>query len=404
MKKGDTKKGIGIRGKAVVLGGHYSALNVVRALGQKGIQEIVLSQNPHDHACHSKFVTERVLIPDPIENSDELLELLMKTERNWDGALLIPTLDPFIIFVSQNRSILKQRFVFTIQEWGIVDSIINKNKLYPIAQKLAIPTPQIFLPDSVQFIKERQSEIFFPCILKPNETHKFREVYGRKVLFVNNFQELVKKYIDTKQHGLDVMISEIIPGDDTSIFSYRSYIDSHGEVLADMCTQKLRQYPTGFGQGSVVRTIPMIPEVRNQALKLLEKLSYHGQSSTEFRLDNRDGQYKLMDINTRPVVTEWLFIKAGINFPYLTYLDLVEDVREKPPAYLQELYWIHNIWELMNFINSLMAGNLNLGKFLEPYWKRKVFIFSFLEDPLHFLIEVFQYSKKALKRVLKRKI
>jgi predicted ATP-grasp superfamily ATP-dependent carboligase len=403
MKKSEPKKGIGVRRKAIVLGGHYSALNVVRALGQNGIQVIVLSQSPHDHACHSKFVTEQVVIPDPVKNSDELLELLMGIERDWDGALLIPSLDPFIIFVSQNRSMLKKRFFFTVQNWDVIDRIINKNKLYPIAQGLDIPTPKIFLPESVQFIKERQSEMFYPCILKPNETHKFREVYGGKVLFVDNYQELIKMYVDTKQHGLEVMISEIIPGDDTSIFSYRSYIDSHGEVLAEMCTQKLRQYPTGFGQGSVVRTIPMIPEVRNQALKLLRKLSYRGQSSTEFRLDSRDGQYKLMEINTRPVVTEWLFVKAGINFPYLTYLDLVEDIREKPAAYLLELYWIHNIWESMTFVNSLVAGNLNLGSFFDPYWKKKVFILSFFEDPLHFLIEIFQYSKKAITRVLKRK-
>ena len=391
-------------GKAIVLGGHYSALAVVKALSQEGVQVAVVASDPNDHACHSRYVSELILAPDPEDNNQQIVNTLFGLKKDWDEALLIPTLDEYVIFVSRNRETLMQRFISAVQEWEIINKIINKNLLYPEAQKAEIPTPLFFLPDSVDFLKKWKDKFTYPCILKPFESRMFSEVYGIKVLTAYSFQELIDKFTDVQKNHLDVMISELIPGDDASIFSYRSYIDSRGEVLAEMCTQKLRQYPPHFGQGSVVRTIPMIPEIRDHSLKLLRHLSYKGESSTEYRWDCRDNQYKLMEINTRPVVTEWLFVKAGINFPFITYQDLVQDFRNAPGAYDHELYWIHNHWEVVNFINSLMSHKLNFREFMEPYWKKKVFAIPFFDDPIHFLKEMYSYSRVVLKKIQNRNL
>jgi len=384
--------------RVIVLGAGYGALAVVKALGQQGIPVTLLCTSRDDYACHSRFVSGYIMIPNPLDDSDGLLQLLMETQENWDGALLIPTLDEYVIFVSQNKEKLQKRYVFTTQSWDIVDQIINKNRLYPQAQKNDVPTPRFFLPDSIEFLNEHKEEFSYPCILKPSETHKFDRLYGKKNFVVHDFQNLIEMFTDTQKNGLEMMISEIIPGDDSSIYTYRSYIDSQGEILGEMCTQKLRQYPTGFGQGSVVKTSALIPEVRDQALRLLKSLSYRGESSVEFRLDHRDNQYKLMEINARPVVTEWLFVKAGINFPYITYLDLMENIRTSTSAYRQEIYWIHNYWEVINFFSSLRRGNLNLHEFLKPYWKDKVYVASFSDDPKHFLIGTYFNCKRALQK------
>lgn len=405
MKKTNEQlKRPGGAGKAIILGGHYGALAVVKALSQEGIRVAVLASDPHAHACHSRFVSKMIIGPDPEENSNQLVDILMQLEKDWDGALLIPTLDEYLIFISQNTERLRDRFTFTVQSWEVINRIINKNLLYSEAQKVAVPTPRFFLPDSIESLKKWQNEFTYPCIVKPFESRKFSEVYGIKVLTAHNFQELVEKFIDTQHNKLNVMISELIPGDDSSLFTYRSYIDSHGKLLAELCTQKLRQYPSQFGQGSVVRTIPLLTEIRDQALKLLQNLAYHGESSAEFRLDCRDNQYKLMEINVRPVVTEWLFIKAGVNFPYITYLDVVENTRQASQNYDHELYWIHNHWEVVNFMNALITRKLNLGEFMKPYWKRKVFAVPFFDDPVHFLGEMYHYSKVGLKKLHRRSL
>jgi predicted ATP-grasp superfamily ATP-dependent carboligase len=389
--------------KSIVLGASYVALGVIKAFAKVGISVILMYTEPNDHAYHSRFISQRIRIPNPLDDSAGLLRLLMETDENWDGALLIPTLDEFVIFISQNSSALKKKYVFTVRDWDITKRIINKNMLYPQAQSIGIPTPKFFFPDSVEYITEKQNELFYPCILKPYETHKFDRIYRSKVLEIHDFQELVLKYADTQKNRLDVMISEIIPGDDSSLFHYRSYIDSQGHVLAEMCTQKLRQYPTGYGQASVARTIPLIEEIRDYSLMLLRSFSYQGESSAEFKFDQRDKQYKLMEINIRPVLPEWHFVAAGINFPYLTYLDLVRNVRTISQSYSYGLYWIHNYWEIIYLIESLKSGKLNLSEFLRPYFSKKVFVVPFFDDPIHFIIETYYLGKKVLNRKQKQR-
>lgn len=384
--------------KAIILGAHYGGLSVVRALGQEGLECVVVTSNPRDHACRSKFVSDLVITPDPATHEQELVDILMNTQKDWAGAFLIPTLDEYVVFVSQNRQRLGQRFIFSVQDPNIVGRIINKNLLYPEAVKHGVAVPRFFLPQSLDDLNEHEREYPFPCILKPFESRRFSETYGAKVLVAKDFEDLAQKYADTQRHGLSVMICEIIPGDDSSIFTYRCYIDSQGDLLAEMYTQKVRQYPPGFGQGSVQRTIPPIPVIRDQGLRLLRGFDYRGQSSTEFRLDCRDNQYKLMETNIRPGVADWLLVKAGMNFPYMTYLDLVENVRRRQTDYMLDLYWIHNHWEPVNFIASLGAGNLKPVEFFAPYVKKKVFVVPFFEDPQNYLVELIQNMARLWKK------
>jgi predicted ATP-grasp superfamily ATP-dependent carboligase len=109
-------------GKVIVLGASYGALAVVRALAKEGIPVILMFSDPHDHACHSRFTSQRVRIPNPMDDSEGLLALLMETKEDWDGALLIPTLDEYVIFVSQNRTELQKRYVFTVRDWDVPEN------------------------------------------------------------------------------------------------------------------------------------------------------------------------------------------------------------------------------------------------------------------------------------------
>jgi predicted ATP-grasp superfamily ATP-dependent carboligase len=358
---------------------------------------MLVTSDPHGHACHSRSVSELVVAPDPAKDSEGLLEVLM--EKGWSGALLVPTLDEYLIFVSQNKADLERRFVFAVPDWEVEGRIVNKNLLYPLAREAGVPAPAFLLPKDVSSLESWQDPSHYPCILKPYESRRFSLIYGSKVLVARDFEDLVAKYVDTQANHLDVMVSEIIPGDDSTIRSYRCYIDSTGEVLGELCAQKLRQYPVGFGQASVARPIPMVEEIRDSALRLLRLAGYRGYSNTEFRLDSRDGRYKLMEINTRPLVTEWLGVAAGINFPYITYRDIVDDVREAPASYDTDITWIHNHWEMVTFIQLLRAGRMHPKEFFAPYGKKRVYVVPFWEDPVHFLSELYRNSGLASKRI-----
>ncbi len=84
--------------------------------------------------------------------------------------------------------------------------------------------------------------------------------------------------------------------------------------------KKLRQFPPGFGYCCLTESVND-EEVFELAAKLLGSLDYRGIGCVEFKRDPRDGQPKLIEINTRAVRTSVLAIAAGVDFPWIAYQD-----------------------------------------------------------------------------------
>ena len=68
--------------------------------------------------------------------------------------------------------------------------------------------------------------------------------------------------------GIEMIVTEIIPGRDDQFFSYYSYIDEEGEPLLHVTKRKLRQYPIWFGSGCFHAT-DRNPEVGRAGAALL---------------------------------------------------------------------------------------------------------------------------------------
>ncbi|MGI9292171.1 MAG: ATP-grasp domain-containing protein, partial [Gammaproteobacteria bacterium] len=86
-----------------------------------------------------------------------------------------------------------------------------------------------------------------------------------------------------------------------------------------------------------------------QAEKLLKALQWNGPAMVEFRHDERDGRYRLMEINARFWGTLELAIKSGVDFPWLACLVATGTPFEGPQNYRagSEQQW--SLAELHNF-------------------------------------------------------
>ena len=372
------------RRKAVVLGHGDTALGVVQAMAQAGIKVVYASTGIRDHARFSRFISDRVRGFSSEGDNRELLRLMLRTSNTWDGALLMPCDDVSVSFVSRNRDALVGRYVPTVQGWNVIKRIMNKRSLYLHAREINIPLPKVWFPDSIQSLAKHERGLCYPCLVKPYESHRFFDVYQKKLHVVHHPEALIEKFCDARQNGIDVMVSEIVPGKDDTLFNYHSYLDSRGDVLAEMCLQKLRQHPVGFGVSCLSKTVPMIGEIRAAALRLLKSLGYRGLSTVEFKHDNRDNQYKLMEINVRPVLQERLCMAAGMNLSFIAYLDLVEGVKQRTTNYRLELYWQHDFLELIRLLHH---RNLTLKSYLWPRTKNRVACVPLVDDPLPFVVK-----------------
>jgi len=362
----------------------------MRHLAEAGIRRIVhLSTRDFDRSWSTRFSSEKHKAPSPLTAPGDLLKFLMDPAHPWEGGVLFPTTDPAACFVSKNLSEIEARFRTPILPWKHFERVQKKHLLYMEARKIGVPTPRVLFPENPESLAAMLDDIDFPCILKPCQTPAFYATYHRKALVFDNPDDLTAGFDDAWTRGLPVMVSEIIPGDESDIFSYRSYIDSRGSRLTEIMTRKVRQHPRDFGVGHVQKTIPMHPEIRDLSLRLLGHLDYRGFSSVEFKRDSRDSAFKLMEINTRALLCQPVLQKAGCPIAHIIYRDLAEEVRIPVSGYRTDVYFIHRFFDIQEMLGNLREKKRSWRAFLRPYMKRrKVFAIPFWKDPQPFLVNL----------------
>jgi len=118
--------------------------------------------------------------------------------------------------------------------------------------------------------------------------------------------------------GLEVMLTEIIPGGDDQLFSFITHVDENGSPLFRFVKRKLRQFPAGFGMGCyhVEEWNPIVAEL---GWSFFEAIGLRGFAYVEFKRDAPDNAFKLIECNHRFGNGIELLTAAGIDVPLITY-------------------------------------------------------------------------------------
>ena len=375
---------------AIILGGGDCAIGIVRAFAQKRVPIVLLYYADTHYARHSRFVSHRERITNPETDPDRLLDFLRAKSKQWAGGLLVPADDRSVEFLSRYRDDLLRHYATPVMAWGTTEKILNKGLLYRVADEHEVPLPKVHFPRTTEEVDQVCTLVEFPCLLKPVYSHQFLTAFEKKLVVIDTPCELRHWFRAAGDKQIDVMVCELVPGDDASLYHYRCYKNAHGEVLAEICTRKLRQYPKGFGVASLSRTVPMMEDLKSLSLRLLEAFSYTGTASVEFKRDARDGCYKLMEINVRNVLPERLLFKAGVNFPWVAYRDLVDKAPVSQMSYHTNTRWVQNYLELSRL---LYYRDLSWREFLGPYTDGSIRCIPFLDDPLPFVSRGLAYAR-----------
>lgn len=386
---------------AIVLGCHKIGLGIIRALGERGIPVIGVYYNKLDMGYVSKYVRERFQITDPNIDEKLFIDELKEISNKYKNAVLFASDDTTLLAVSKNKKVLSDLFRVEAPAWETTNKFIDKQYTYALAHEIGVIAPKTFLPKNLEEAKQLVKQLDFPCLLKPTIGHIFFSTFKKKMLFINNLDELIDAYTKIGDFNIQMMLQEFIPGDDTHGVNYNS-IFVNGKPVIEFTSEKVRLTPprTGFPRVIISK---FIDQVIDPGRKMLEALNYDGFSCMEFKKDNRNGNYVFMEINGRQNLSTPLAVKCGLNFPYITYRKLIDgSIPEIIGEYRKGTYWIDTGKDIVESVRSFKQEHFNILEYIRPYLSSNVQTIPDLKD-LQPLLKRFSDGIRQIPKVLLNK-
>jgi D-aspartate ligase len=397
----------GDRALAVVLGGGAGGLSYARSLGRRRIP-VLLIDSAGSIAARSRYVWP-VTLRGPLRHPAEWIEVLDRVAGCLASpGVLLPTNDVLTGLVAQHADHLSPAFRFIVPNFAVVRSIVDKRTQYEQAQAAGIPIPVTHFPESVLDADRVAASLRYPCIVKPYESALGRAAMrsvsgpaeiGSKAVRVHDRDELVACFERFATTDARFMVQEFVPGDECALFGYFAFWDADGREHSWMTKQKLRQFPVGMGSGSFQVSVNA-PEVADLSRKLLRAFDYRGLVNVEFKLDSRDGSFRLIEINPRSASANQLAVSSGVDFPMLVYRYLTRpDVRERPPnGFRAGVKWVNEDLDVQAFLALRKTGELTLWRWLRSVSAARSWAVATPRDPLPFLFQAFAHLRVPFRK------
>src|SRR3989442_1672443 len=151
-----------------------------------------------------------------------------------------------------------------------------------------------------------------------------------------------------------------------------------GAVCACLACRRLRMPPREFVDGSYGVSIPL-EEMREavQAVRhLLGALHYRGVFNAEFKYDERDGRFKILEVNARPWSDVGFTIACGVDVIEMAYRDALGLPVQPVTEYVVGRSYLDPSPDLAAGWRLLREGRLTLRTWLRSWPGATQMIFS----------------------------
>ena len=307
---------------------HYGGLGVIRSLGRLGIPVYAVHEGRWAPPATSRYLSGGFVWEAPggaPDDPDRLLDgLLAMAGRVGSPTIVVPTDDAAAIFVAEHAGKLEDHFRFPRPPVELPRTLASKRGLSQLCHQLGVPCPKAVLPTSRAEVETFLEDAAFPVVVKGAEPWLLPMGAGvRSTSIVHSPDQLLDLYQRVEGHqATGLLLQEYIPPEAGEDWFFHGYCDALSRCLVGFTGRKLRSYPAHAGPTSLGRWVPN-EELRHQAEELFHAISYQGVMDLDFRLDRRDGRYKLLDFNPRLGAQFRLFEDdLGIDVVRAMHLDL----------------------------------------------------------------------------------
>jgi D-aspartate ligase len=381
---------------AVVLGGDYQGLGIVRSLGRHGVP-VCIVDDERSIARLSRYARGFARIADMGNEAGFVDNLLaIGRRKGLEGWVLFPTRDETVAAIARDRERLSSFFRVPTAGWDVIRWAWDKRGTHELADAVGVPAPRTWRPASVQELDAIDGAP--PFAIKPAIKEHFFYATKAKAWRADTVEELRERFARAEAivGPGETMVQELIPGDGREQFAYCALYE-RGEPLATMVARRLRQHPPEFGRASTFVETVDAPEVEELAHRVLERIGYDGLVELEFKRDPRTGEFKLLDFNARTWGYHTIAHEAGVDFPYLSYLRQlgrpVAAQRAQPGV-----RWVRLLTDMPTAAVEIAHGRMSARKYLRSLRTANVEAVFSRTDPLPGLAELALVPYLSVKR------
>src|SRR2546426_1834831 len=400
---------------AVVLSfsGHAEAYDIVRSLGMDGVVSIVATCQSHDIAFYSRFCTKRILLPNFETSSERFIVDQLKLLSTALGLkpILFYVSDTELSFVWRFQEELRSYYRFLLPRDEIFEHLFNKALFCKFAHEHDLPVPQTIIINNIDELDSIVASIRLPCIVKPayreDWTWKTEELqaefgpYKRALRRFTSARELIKFCNALPHRDSGLLIQSYIEGRDEAIISFHGYFDDQSRCLGYFLGRKIRTYPSHTGVSVYVQTIRN-KELAQESIGYLERIRFQGIVKIDYKLDQTDHEFKMLEINPRYNLWVLLGAYAGVNLAAIAYRHQMGETVEPSGDYDDDarlLFFKQDLrayffeyrktkeWTFISYVNSLI--------------KKKYYRVFDPRDPLPFIVSAIGFAARNAFRLFR---
>jgi D-aspartate ligase len=335
-------------------------MDMVRPLGLAGIPCIVVTR-PGWPATYSRFTRAALHWENYWEDPEVLVETLVRLGKaQAEPPVLFYEQDAQLLLVSRYRDRLAEAFRFVVARPTLAEDLVDKSRFHELAERLNLPVPVTRRIHPSTGSAPADLEMPFPAIVKPLVRRASWQRVGGwgKVVQVDTPGALRDLWPRLAKTGLEFLVQELVPGPETRIESYHTYVDRQGGIVGEFTGRKIRTLPASYGHSTAL-TITDAADVAELGRALVRKLDLHGVAKFDFKR-GPDGKLHLLEINARFNLWHHLGAVAGVNLPALVYADLTGSPRPPVGPARAGTCWC----TLTNDWRAAKASGLSLGTWL----------------------------------------
>jgi len=305
------------------------------------------------------------------------------------------------MFVAEQAERLRDWFLFPNQSAGLVRSLCSKQDMHHLAQRHGIPTAQSAFPQCRAEVLDYLEKARFPIMLKGIYGRRLQVRAGKTMFLVQTPRELLERYDELEDPARpNLMLQEYLPGGRDALWMFNGYGKDGGECLLAFTGKKVRQCPVYTGPTCLGICLAN-DRVEDLARRFMKAIGYEGAVDIDFHYDERDGQYKVLDVNPRIGASFRLFVgENGIDVARALYLDLTGQPVVPAPARAGRMWMVEDC-DVVSCIRYYRAGELTFREWVRSLGGIQETALWALDDPVPALSMALMDGWEFLARVRK---